>query len=116
MDKKEKLFSVKESELLIGNDTILFKYPIKDILEISGMLIVRLESPIGVTYNENVFGISFSEKRIKWRIGKRKYNLKDCPYTYIRMVENHLRLFNWCSFYLDVNPITGEVLEQGDSR
>ena len=116
MEKRESNYSIIDSQLIIGDTEFSFKYAIKEVLEIFSMLIVRIESPIGITYNENVFGISLLEKKIKWQIAKREYNLKDCPYTYIRLIENQLRLFNWCSFYLDVNPNTGEVIQQGDSR
>ena len=115
-DKIKSKYSIDDSELSIEGDKIIFKYTIDEVLEIFPMLVVRLEPPIKADYNENVFGVNLLEKKIVWQIEKRKYNLKDCPYVGIRVIENQLRLFNWCSFYLDVNPSTGEVIQQGDSR
>lgn len=109
-------YLINECELLLGDSKLLFAYPIGEILEISNMLIIRLKIPENEIFNENVFGVNLKEKRIKWQIAKRKYNLKNCPYMHIILIENQLRLFNWCSFYLDVNPATGEVINQGDSR
>ena len=109
-------YTINERELSIGGNKLSFDYPIDDILGISEMLIIRLEPSSGIIYNENVFGVSLIEKNIKWQITKMKYHERDCPYTGMILIKNQLRLFNWCSFYLDVNPVTGEVMERVDSK
>ncbi len=83
------------------------------------MLIILLEIPPKTKYNRNVFGISLAEKCIKWQVDfenvKTRFN-KDCPFTNILIYENKLRLNNWCSFNLIVDPSTGKVLEEYESR
>lgn len=107
---------INESEIILEESKLKFEYPIAEVLEISTMLIIRLKTFENVIFNENVFGVSLVEKKIKWQIDKRKYNLPSCPYMHIMLIENQLRVFNWCSYYLDVNPVTGEVIRQGDSK
>ena len=107
-------YLITENKLLIGENEVLFDYPIRDSLEIGEMLIVRLEKPFKTIYNENVFGIQLSEKKIKWQIAKKEYREKDCPFIGISLFANQVKLFNWCGFYLIVNPITGEILKESE--
>jgi hypothetical protein len=120
MSQIENKYRVKDNKLIVGDCLILFDFPIKDVVEISEMLIVRVESPMGKIYNENVFGVSLSEKKIKWQIEKRskKYPglAKDCPFIEVFVSENKLRLNNWCSHYLIVDPLTRKVLGEGETR
>jgi hypothetical protein len=106
-------YTVKGNQLIIEDAVIPFDFPIAQVIEVEGILIVRLEPPVTVIYNENVFGVSIAEKRVKWQIEKKKYSNEQCSFTYIQILENELQLINWCSVYFIVGPLTGEILRDG---
>jgi hypothetical protein len=109
-------YVIDGDKVLIGVNTITFDYTIEEWIKIEDMLIVRLNLPYKVIYNENVFGISLSKGAIEWQIAKRKYSSKNCAYHGIRLFNKQLELINWCSFYLHVNPLNGEILEEGYAK
>jgi hypothetical protein len=90
-------YTVKANQLGIGGTAITFDFPIVQVVEVSGMLIVRLEKPFRTFYNENVFGVSLTEKKIKWQVAKLRYTTGevDCPFIDILIFEGKLRLNNW---------------------
>ena len=114
MNQTNNTYTLKGSQLLIGDIAIAFDFPIVQVVEVSGMLIVRIEKPFRTIYNENVFGVSLAEKKISWQIAKLKYATGevDCPFIDILIFEGKLRLNNWCSIFLIVDPFTGEILER----
>lgn len=107
-------YTVKGNQLVIEGTVITFDFPIVQVVEMFNMLIVRLEKPFRTIYNENVFGVSLAEKKVKWQIVKLKYitGEADCPFIDILIFEGKLRLNNWCSIYLIVDPLTGDILER----
>jgi hypothetical protein len=109
----------EKKEIIIGDERILFDYPILKHLEISGMLIVLLEVPQRTAYNNNVFGISVIGRQIKWQIDVHNIytrSNKYCPFTNISIFEGKLRLNNWCSFCILVDPPSGDIQETIESR
>lgn len=114
MDQDNSKYMAQGNQLVIGDSIIPFDFPIAQVIETEGMLIVRLEKPFRTIYNENVFGVNLAEKKVKWQIAKLKYTTGqvDCPFIDILIFEGKLRLNNWCSIYLIVDPLTGEVLEK----
>lgn len=114
-------YRTEKNKLLIEDDEIVFDFSIDSYIEIEGMLIVLLDIPPKIKYNENVFGVSLFERKIKWQIEKRKYPLEkftklNCNYNGIVAYENKARLNNWCDTYLLVDPLTGKILEEGYMR
>lgn len=115
-------YHIERNELIIDGNRIIFDFPIKDIIEIGDMLIVYLDLYNEVIpLEENIFGVSLIEKKIKWQIEKRKYPTGDipktrCPFVGISFKDNKLRLYNWCSTILIVDPYTGKVLEEEETR
>jgi hypothetical protein len=121
MIQENNRYKIQENKLLIGNVEIVFDYPVDYCVEIADMLILLLEIPVKVEYNENVFGVSLSEQKIMWQIEKKKYELQKytnlhCKYSGITIFENSLILNNWCDAYLIVDPLTGKILKEGVSR
>jgi hypothetical protein len=109
-------YSIKENRIMVGDAEMPFNFSIEQVIEVEDMLIVRLEIPITKVYNENVFGISLAEKKVKWQIAKKKYSNEQCSFTYIRIFEGELELVNWCSVYFIVDPTTGNILREGWSK
>lgn len=58
-------YTVKGNQIVVGGTSITFEFPVVQVVEVSGMLIVRLEKPFRTIYNENVFGVSLTEKKVK---------------------------------------------------
>ena len=118
MDQTNSKHTVQGNQLIIDGSVIPFKFSIAQVIEVENMLVVRLEVPVKVTYNENVFGVIIAEKKIKWQIEKWKYNAKmeSCPFVGINLVDDQLILSNWCDTYLVVEPQTGKVLKDGYTK
>ncbi len=116
-------YYIQKNKLIIDdNKEIVFDYPIQESVEIDDMLIVRIDLYDKVApLEENIFGVSLAEKKIKWQIEKRKYPIggyskMKCPFVGISFYDNKLRLFNWCSTAFIVDPLTGKVLEEEQTR
>jgi hypothetical protein len=120
MISKNSKYSVHEDKLTVGNNILIFDFPIKECVEFENMLIVRLDVLGKVKYNENVFGVSLLERKIKWQIEKRNYpgggREQRCPFVDITVYDNKVRLNNWCDTYFIIDPLTGKILEEGDAR
>jgi hypothetical protein len=112
-------YSIEESKLVFGSKEIVFDFPIKSCIETEGMLIVLLSIPVDVQYNENVFGVNAGTSEIKWQIAKKQYipaYKQQCPFVSIVLYNGELRLNNWCSVYFIVDPLTGNILRESESR
>jgi hypothetical protein len=106
-------YTIQENILRIGDAPIVFEDNIKEVQEISGMLVLLTIKRDGYFPAENVFGVSLSEKKIKWRIANLKYETSDhCPFVGIKLYNNQLYLNNWCDIYLIVDPLTGSIVER----
>jgi len=77
-----------------------FEFPIAQVVEKLGMLIVRIESTFRTIYNENVFGVSLSERRVKWRIAKLTHitGEVDCPFIDVLIFEGNFGLITGAIF------------------
>jgi hypothetical protein len=116
------MYSNENKILKIDLKEIVFDYPIKDHLEIGDILIVFLDYfDKVIPIENNVYGVSLKAGKIIWQIEKRKYpkggySSMRCHFIGISYRENKLRLHNWCSTNLIVEPTTGKVLEVEETR
>jgi hypothetical protein len=111
-------YSINGNILIVGNVTHSFQFSIDSYLEIEGMVVVLLEIPPKVRYNENVFGVSLLDNHV-WQITKIEHypDYKQmCPFVGLGLKDGNLRLNNWCDKYFIVDPWTGKILEEGISR
>lgn len=90
-------------------------WPIVQALEFPGILVLRVEPPPRVRFNENVYGI-LPDATIGWQVAKREYVYDDSPYTGMIRDEGNLKLMNWDGFELLVNPGTGKELRDQYGR
>lgn len=116
-------YYIQKNKLIIDDNNIIsFDYPIQESIEIGDMLIVYISLYDKVTpLEENIFGVNLVEKKIKWQVEKREYPTRGnpnmrCPFVGIKFYNNKLRLFNWCDTALIVDPLTGKVLEEEQTR
>lgn len=112
-------YSVEGNTITLNNGkAITFDYPInnKEVLEIDGIIIVVLEIPPRIIYNDNVFAVNI-DGEIIWRVNFKReqlfYQRKDCSFIGVLLnKEGQLILFNWCDTAFIVNPETGEILDR----
>jgi len=107
-------YTIDENILTVGDKAITFKNPIREAIEIADMLILLTMAPKETAANRNVFGVSLTEKEVKWQVGKINEGTDEnnCPFVGIKYYNNQLYLNNWCDIYLIVDPLTGEILER----
>lgn len=115
MEKIEYKVTGNKLSLNTGN-SVTFDYPIneKKVLIVNDLIIVMLEIPTKVKYNENVFAISKLCK-IVWRVSFNKeelfYQQDDCCFIGLKINnEGQLVLFNWCDTAFIVDPQTGTII------
>jgi hypothetical protein len=116
-------YNVKGNRLILRNgNSISFDYPIKEknILIIDSLIIVVLDIPTNVRYNENVYAINKTGK-IVWRIKFKRedlfYQKDDCCFSSITINKGgQLVLFNWCDTAFIVDPQTGTILDTYNTK
>ena len=94
------------------NNSIDFEYPIEEIFEVDGILVVTLKIPNNVRDRRNVFAFS--------RTGDFLWQIKDvplyhngdfCPFIGALVnKQNEFVLFNWCDTAVIIDPQTGDVI------
>jgi len=101
-----------ESSILFlkSGKTIPFRYDIAEIQIIHEVIIVRLDIPHKVIFNENVYGISHDGRQL-WQVPKLDHIYQDSPYTGMKIVNNELILCNWDGLDVTIDPISGRVLK-----
>ncbi len=86
-------------------------WPIVQVLDFGGVLVLRIEPPQGTRFNENVYGI-LPNGTIGWQVPKRDYVYDDSPYTGLVRCDDKVKLMNWDGLELLVDPATGEELDE----
>lgn len=98
-----------------GNYKVDFPYPVAETVIFSDVVIVRVEPPVGIIFNENIFGISLTGDLL-WQIKTLKHVYGDSPYTSVKEVVSGIKLSNWDGDDVIVNPKTGSILQVGYSK
>ncbi len=106
-------FDIETDKLILDNgSTITFKYPIKKVLDASSALIVMLRPPIGVIFNENVYGVDYNGK-ILWQIPPQQHLDLESPYTDMSLIpDGHIGLYNWDAGFYIIEPLTGKIIAE----
>lgn len=89
-------FRVESGYLYIGGDRIDLPCTVGDVIDYGGLIIVRVEPPVGVVLNRNVFAFT-KEGRLLWQIEESPHGTEvDKPYFGIFLDEkNRLVAGNW---------------------
>lgn len=89
-------YRVNEGVLTINEKEIKLPYPVIEVLNFQGLIIVRVEPSIGEIYNQNIFAIDNTGK-IMWQIVESPHGTEaDKLYTSISVLaENQLIAGNW---------------------
>ncbi len=109
----------RETLSIIRDDNVAvhckFPYLIAQVLTFISTLVVRLEIPKGICFNENVYGV-FLNGDIAWRVKPRKHVYEDSPYTSLVRHNGKVKLMNWDGLELIVDPATGMELDENYGR
>lgn len=108
-DKKFTLLNPKE------NRTIIFDFPIRQLIEFHNCFIIRLEVDVDKIYNENVFGVSLEGKML-WQIEPMPHIDEQNPYTGMGREGDLIKLYSWIGINVTVIPYTGQIIEKGFSK
>lgn len=105
-------YKISGNKVIFQNgEEITFGYPIGETLDFQDVIVIRLELPLGVVFNENVFGLS-CDGEILWQISKQKHIGEDSPYTQLSYQNGKAGLYNWDASLYIVEPNTGEVIKE----
>lgn len=98
-------------KLTIDSTDITFEYEIGDFVEFGGVIVVRLDIPVGETNNRNVVGFDKTGTE-RWRISESPHgSTKDNPYVNLYLRDGGLWVGNWMGWTYRIDPETGELLE-----
>ncbi len=92
-----------------------FNWPIAQVLEADGILIVRIEPKTGSCDNQNVFGVG-ADASVQWQVAQQEHIYDDSPYTGASIVQKGVMLSNWDGTDLVVSPRTGDVISQSQGK
>jgi hypothetical protein len=76
-------YTIENNKVTINESIVEFEYPVQKVVEYIGKLIVLIDKPFGVKYNDNVFAVDANGKVI-WQVSKiSSYpgNQVDCPFV-----------------------------------
>lgn len=103
---------VKSGILSINEKKVFFKCEVEQFIQFDNFIVVRIETPVSIIFNENVFGLS-EEGEIMWQIEHKEFIHNNSPYTNIKLLDNgQVRLSNWDGTHLEIEPLTGEILRE----
>jgi hypothetical protein len=96
---------------LLLNDNVIkeFEFPIKSIVEFKNLVVVLLDQDYYKRDNENVFCVN-KEGVIIWQVPKYEYSYDDSPFVNITKDSQNIKLWNWDSSFVIIEPDTGKVI------
>ena len=110
-------FTIENGQLSISGRKVTTAYPVAQAISLEGMIVARLEVPVGTVMNSNVLG--FAENGdLRWSIEESPHGgLSDNPYVAIEMRNNNLIVArNWDGVEYEVSLTDGAVTTIGFRR
>jgi outer membrane protein assembly factor BamB len=105
-------YSVRGKTIRLENKrTRTFAFPIGDVIEIEGTLVICLKIPMRRKFNENVFAID-REGTLLWQVEPKPRHVANSPYVGLTRQGRRVRLHNFDGMIYDVDPKTGAVVWQ----
>lgn len=105
-------FKTEYKNLIFTNgESVCFEHPVKEALEVDGVIILVTDIPFDKKYERNVFAFS-NRGDFLWQIGHVDLFHKGADCVYLGVELNHEQevvLFNWCDTAVIVDVGTGEV-------
>lgn len=105
-------YTIRGGDIQFANGaTVTFPYPVAESLLFDDVLVVRLDIPFDVIYNENVFGIDLSGK-IRWQISPCYPKTEDGRFGGLHRDRTLAVVSNYRGLRVCLNPWTGEVRDK----
>ena len=99
-----------------GGERVSFPYPVAEALAYGErIVVVRLDIPTGEIFNENVYGLT-PQGRTLWQVPRRTHVYEDSPYTTLARDGERLLLVNWDGTEITLDPATGRLLRERQTR
>lgn len=113
----EHAFKLVDSKLFIENKLMDLPYPVGDVIECGNIFIVRVEPPIGVIFNRNVYAVN-RDREILWQIAESPHGTElDKPYVGIYKDNNgKIVAANWNGVDYWINVFSGEIKTKSFSK
>ena len=104
---------INDRKIEFENGKVLtFDFPIMKTLLHNGIIIVLLDKPPKIIFNENVYGVS-NGGDLLWQIPKVEDEQQHCPFIDMHInEEGKLILRNWCHLNYEIDGKTGHVLSE----
>ena len=99
-------------EIILNNGKVVkFSQKVEEILQFQNMLIVRIESPMGVVFNENIYGVDLNGVII-WQIPKVDHVHENSPYTGMKLAGDSIILYSREGVEHTIEPKTGKIIKK----
>ncbi len=110
-------YSLNKGVLMVQGRVIEFPYPVVQSLEFQGLILVRLDPALGVTFNRNIFALD-ANGEVKWQITESPHGTEaDKPYTSISITEkSQLIVGNWNGVDYVVALNDGSIIPQSFNK
>lgn len=104
-------FRIEDEKFFVDGKLVELPYTVGDVLEFSGLLVVRVDPPAGVIFNRNVFAIA-RVGEVVWQIAESPHGTEaDKPYVGIfRNRDEGLVAANWNGVDYLVSLESGSVV------
>lgn len=111
IQKHDILYNANVLILNSENKELRFKYEIGQVVLFTSCIVIRLEPPKGIIFNENIIAVSYDGVAI-WRVEKIDHMDKDSPFTSIEKSGEKLFAYNWdsCDYHIDL--LTGKIIDR----
>ncbi len=115
MEMNQPVISFEKNKLHInmGSDRkiVEFQYEIGKIEKFDNCIIVMIDIPMKIIFNENIYSVSYYGK-ILWQIEKINHMDKDSPFMGMGQDENGFSAYNWDSFNYKIDLKTGKIMSR----
>ena len=114
VQKDKKAYSVTENELSVGDRIISFPHCIYAVESTETQLLILLEIPPDGKETDNIYAVGW-DGAIRWRIQNRSAFEKchsQMPYVGMRVMNEHLKVIDFCGIRYWVNPENGHIIER----
>ena len=84
-----------------------FPFPIKEHLLIGQNVLILLDVPYDIVFNENIF--CFDSEKLVWQVERQDEHNEVCPFTSMSYDNNTFSGYKWCGIDCKIDLITGKI-------
>lgn len=103
-------------DLIIDGEKITFDYELGEVLNVDGVIVIRLKIPPDAVNNRNVFAIDPAGNEL-WKIPENpKTSFDDDPYMSIYREDEGLWARTWSDWAYRLDPESGDIIDSRNVR